>query len=508
MTDDPALLGLLQAAAEARAKVVMVGDHRQLGAVGPGGGFEALVSRFGAAVHVLDENVRQRHVAERAALEQLRAGDVATAVATYARRGCVRAAPDRAGALDATAAGWASDVAEGRNAAIYAWRRANVAELNRLARERWRAMGRLGPQELTAPGGTTYAVGDRVVALAPGAQGKVVTSETGTVVALDTEKQSLSVRMDDGDAVHVLGGEEIASDRLAYGYAVTVHRSQGATVERTHALEDGGGRELAYVKMSRATDRSTVYVVADSLEQAAEDLEQEWKVERRLSWVIDRTPATGRESTAVQRDVDAALRRGQLRAERRAILAAVPADPTAAIRAAERELEGLRRRRADLEIGRGRYANHPVNRDLLDYERVHENVARLQANLAGRRLSRRERREKETDMAHWRPRLDAAAKALDDVRRPELSRLDRAQEEIGTRLAGLYERRDARLAWFAANPEAARRLNGIDQDIEALNIIVGGRGPGADPARGPRRDRPWLREVPAAARSLDVGLGR
>ena len=30
---------------------------------------------------------------------------------------------------------------------------------------------------------------------------------------------------------------------------MTVHRSQGATVERTHALEDGGGRELAYVKM-------------------------------------------------------------------------------------------------------------------------------------------------------------------------------------------------------------------------------------------------------------------
>jgi ATP-dependent exoDNAse (exonuclease V) alpha subunit len=311
MTEDAALLRLLGAAGEAGAKVVMVGDHRQLGAVGPGGGFEALIARYGAAVHVLEENVRQRSAATRAALEELRAGDVAKAVASYARSGCIRTAPDRAGALEATVAGWAADMAEGRNAAMYAWRRANVAELNRLGRQRWRSMGRLGAEELTAPGGTAYAFGDRVVALAPGAGGKVVTSETGTVIALSAEQQSVSVRMDDGDAVRVLRGAEIAADRLAHGYAVTVHRSQGATVERTHALEDGGGRELAYVKMSRATDRSTVYVVADSVEQAAEDLGREWRVERRVTWAIDHPAAAGRHDGTPSRDVDAALRRGR-----------------------------------------------------------------------------------------------------------------------------------------------------------------------------------------------------
>ena len=53
-------------------------------------------------------------------------------------------------------------------------------------------------------------------------------------------------------------------------------------MERAHALEDGGGRELAYVKMSRAKERSTVYVVADSLDQAVEDLRREWGTDRRL----------------------------------------------------------------------------------------------------------------------------------------------------------------------------------------------------------------------------------
>ena len=248
MSEDRMLLQLLHHAAVARAKVVMVGDHRQLGAVGPGGGFEALVARYGAAVHVLADNVRQRDVAERAALALLRDGDVAKAVAWYARSNRIVVAPDRAGAVERLVEGWAGDVAKGESVAMYAYRRANVAELNRRGREVWRSLGRLGDVELVAPGGARYADGDRVVALAPAAGGQVVTSETGTVVRVDTERRSLSVRMEDGNDIVRLEGEELAASRLAHAYAVTVHRSQGSTVERAHALEDGGGRELAYVK--------------------------------------------------------------------------------------------------------------------------------------------------------------------------------------------------------------------------------------------------------------------
>jgi len=72
MADDAQQLKLLVAVEEAGAKAVIIGDHHQLGAVGPGGGLEALVARHHPAVTVLDQNVRQRDPAERAALEQLR----------------------------------------------------------------------------------------------------------------------------------------------------------------------------------------------------------------------------------------------------------------------------------------------------------------------------------------------------------------------------------------------------------------------------------------------------
>ena len=68
--------------------------------------------------------------------------------------------------------------------------------------------------------------------LAPGAGGKVVTSEAGTVVRVDPQRRSLSARMDDGNHIVRLECEELAGSRLAHAYAVTVHRSQGSTVER------------------------------------------------------------------------------------------------------------------------------------------------------------------------------------------------------------------------------------------------------------------------------------
>ena len=80
--------------------------------------------------------------------------------------------------------------------------------------------------------------------LAPSGDGRYLTSERGTVTAIGNE--SLTVRFDDGPS-EILVGDELRADRLDYAYAVTVHRTQGATVDRAHVFADVGGRELAYV---------------------------------------------------------------------------------------------------------------------------------------------------------------------------------------------------------------------------------------------------------------------
>ncbi|MCA1696223.1 MAG: hypothetical protein LC749_16720, partial [Actinobacteria bacterium] len=123
-------------------------------------------------------------------------------------------------ALDATVAGWAADVARGSDAAMYAWRRADVAELNRRGRQAWDGLGRLTGPELVV-GETPYRAGDRIVTLAPGAKGQIVTSECGTVAAVDVARRELGATMDDG-RFQRFAGTDLDADHLAHSYAVTV----------------------------------------------------------------------------------------------------------------------------------------------------------------------------------------------------------------------------------------------------------------------------------------------
>lgn len=220
MASDTDVLRLLVAAELAGAKVVMVGDDRQLGAVGPGGALRALLERHRPAVHILKDNIRQDDPNERRALADLRAGDVQRAVAWYADEGRIVTASTRTEALDAVVNAWATDFGVGRESAMYAWRRANVEELNRRARARMAADGRLSGPELTAPGGRRYAAGDCIVTLAPGADGRLVTSERGRVLAVDPGAGTLTACMDDG-RIQPFAPEETTADRLALGYAVT-----------------------------------------------------------------------------------------------------------------------------------------------------------------------------------------------------------------------------------------------------------------------------------------------
>jgi conjugative relaxase-like TrwC/TraI family protein len=324
MADDRAMLKLLAAVAVAGAKAVVVGDHHQLDAVEPGGGLEALINRHVPAVHVLDENIRQRDPAERNALEQLRAGSAAEAIVWYRDERRIVTAPTREKALGAVVGAWEADLRADHEAVLLAWRRRDVTALNERGRQYRLAAGAIEGPEIEAPGGKRYARGDRVVTLAPAEDGRFVTSERGTVTFGDADR--LTVRFDDG-RTEVLAGEELASDRLDYAYAVTVHRMQGATVDRAHLFADGGGRELAYVAMSRARDTTHVYVVADDVDQAVEDLAVEWSADRRQRWVLDvdepavddlvRRPSLGRRT-------ETTLRLARLRAEREAVQAVAP----------------------------------------------------------------------------------------------------------------------------------------------------------------------------------------
>jgi hypothetical protein len=452
MTEDAHLVALTARVEAAGAKLILVGDPHQLGAVGPGGALAALVRRHPDVVHQLRENRRQHDPAERRALAQLRDGSVTEAVAWYTSQGRLHPAPGREIAHEQAIDAWSADVAAGHETGLYAWRRANVAALNQRAREWMEATGRLSGPELVCPGGGRYRAGDRVITLAPGADGRLVTSERAVIAAVDASEQTLTLRTDDGQHVQ-LGAKEAGLDRLGYAYATTVHRCQGSTTERAHLFADGGGQELAYVAMSRARQSTDVWTVADGLPQAVDDLRRDWSTRRTPTWALDTalpdpTALTRQRFQALPSDQQArvaALLHAESALAGNAIVGIGLPDRAATLGQAEAALAQARQARADLENGGGVWQDSEAGKAVRDLARARH--AREQAERAADHGARwRDRHGARKEAGVWMQREADAHQRWEAHVAPVITGLDQEIALHHASLDGAANRFERRLA--------------------------------------------------------------
>ncbi len=449
MTSDSDVGKLLAAVECSRAKLVAVGDYRQLGSVGPGGALEALVSRHPGHLWTLTDNLRQRDPAERDALDHLRAGHVPSAVNWYREHGRMHAALSKEMAMNEMVRAWSYDVAEGRDALLVAYHRDSVEALNRAAREAWEKLGELSGPELEARGGGRYRAGDRVITLAPGPGGAWVTSQRAVVTSVDPGAQSLVALTAEGALLH-LGPEDVGSEKLGHAYAITAHRSQGSTVDVTYALEDGGGRELAYVAMSRARGESHVHVVAPDQSQAASRLAWAWEDERRQSWAIGNEA----ENTLAE-----------LYAERMQLSRSVPPDLSHKLEHLRHQSDAVERDIADLYNGAGRWARTGAGlaaRAVRDAAVEHQRAKQL---LESPELGRWSRHKARRALADAEDRFDKALVAWENTGQPYATRLEAQRGRLGADAALLEQARTSREVFLAQHPEVPSRLAELDRAI-------------------------------------------
>ncbi len=268
---------VLSAAAKAGAKVVLVGDPEQLQAIEAGAAFRALAERHGAVE--ITEVRRQRAAWQCEATRELATGRTGEALGRYERAGMVEGAATREGACTALLDAWDAERRRdpGQSRVILAYRRVDVAELNRLARERLRAAGELGVehQVATERGERCFAAGDRLMfgrnerALGAGPDGRggvaVKNGTLGTVEEIDAGR--LVVRLDgagaDGPARRVtFSVRDYAA--VDHGYAATIHKAQGVTVDRAHVLASRFmDRHAAYVALTRHRDGVSLHYGRD-----------------------------------------------------------------------------------------------------------------------------------------------------------------------------------------------------------------------------------------------------
>ena len=255
------LARLLDHAAAAAAKVVRVGDTKQLSSVDAGGGFRGLVVRMGA--HRLLENRRQVERWERDALRDLREGRVRPAMAAYAAHGRLRLG-DREELLPRVVNDWWEARARGE-AVLQAssWR--DVLELNQRARERLVEAGLVDRDGLDVRG-MTVGCGDQVMVLLNAPALGVINGTLGAVTAIERDRGDIVVETigPAPQTVRLPASFWNAKGRrqLTLAYCRTIHKAQGATYRGesfTLAGDDAIHIEAVHVALSRGTQANYLY---------------------------------------------------------------------------------------------------------------------------------------------------------------------------------------------------------------------------------------------------------
>lgn len=277
------------------AKLIAVGDGKQLPSIGPGGMFDRLANH--APTAELAEIHRTKDPAERRAWQALRAGEPERAMAHYASRGQLHLSDTRDEAAEQAVQTWAA-LTQGRDirevALIADASNQEIDRLNARAQHLRAQRGELGHHEIPLSG-VHYGLreGDLIAFTAqhrPPGQPRVENGTRGQVTNI--HEQGVTLTLDGSQRKIQLAREHLDSLRLAY--AQHVYRQQGATVERSVVLTGGWqtSKETAYVEATRARHGTSWFIARDDLGTEGQDAARITRLARQMCNSRAQTPIT------------------------------------------------------------------------------------------------------------------------------------------------------------------------------------------------------------------------
>ena len=342
MIATPKMEKIITLAQERGALVRALGDYRQLSAVGSGGALR-LVDREIGAVH-LDELFRFKNPEEAAATLALREPPL---VGTdkpfewYKDNNRV-VAGDADAMIEDVFRGYSADVTAGKQSIMIASTNEAVTKLNDLAQAHAIEHGQVstGAGAVALHNSSRAHVGDTIVTR-KNARRLIVNSGQDFVKNGDIWR--VTDLHDDGriTAQHIQHGGKVTlpahyvEQSVELGYAATIHRAQGSTVDTAHALVDAAtDRAGAYVALTRGRENNQLYVALADGEKRDD--------------VLDRI------SSAYERDLTVHETVDQLRAEHRNIASLIAQHEDISELATQKVMEPY------LMEGMSRVKEHPV----------------------------------------------------------------------------------------------------------------------------------------------------
>ena len=275
MVDHARLDALTELVERTGAKLIAVGDGKQLPSIGPGGMFDRLTGH--APTAQLSDIHRTRDPSEQKAWRALRAGEPERAMAHYLHQGRLHLSDTRDDAAENAVQAWGRLTGEHDDiravALIADASNQEIDRLNARAQHLRAERGELGHREIPLPG-VHYCLreGDLIAFTAqhrPPGQPRVENGTRGQITQV--HEHGVTITLDGSQRNIQLADEHLESLRLAY--AQHVYRQQGATVERSVILTGGWqtSKETAYVEATRARHGTDWYIARDDLGNEGQD---------------------------------------------------------------------------------------------------------------------------------------------------------------------------------------------------------------------------------------------
>jgi Ti-type conjugative transfer relaxase TraA len=309
MLDTPITAELLKAVSRAGAKLILVGDDRQLSSIERGGLFSELLTRHGSAE--ITEVSRQQVDWQRQAARDLAQYKFGEAVDAFERGGAIHWSDKQDQAMAALVEAWKTDLdASGPGGArdsggsrfVFAYTNGDVDALNSrlraVCREHHKLSGADVPlqiicrnsdgdeEERTAP----FAKGDRVQFTQTSKKQSIYNGNVGTITSIDAATGIVTARL---DAAAGRDGREVSWNArqfqgFRHGYAGTVYKGQGKTLEQTYLYHSRHWNSAAsYVALTRQRQGAALFVARETaadLKQLAQQMAQTETRSASLAW--------------------------------------------------------------------------------------------------------------------------------------------------------------------------------------------------------------------------------
>jgi Ti-type conjugative transfer relaxase TraA len=265
-------------AVDAGAKLILVGDSRQLSSIDRGGMHSVLKDRFGAAV--LSEVRRQHKIDERRASEMLAEGNFHDALGIYEQKGAVNWTRTQKEAREELVAKWAQATAADRDKSrlVLAYTNEVVNELNVALRAVRKERGELEWKDhsiKTAHGRFEFSAGDRIRFTGTDKKMGVENNATGTIMAIDGTH--LAVRCDGpkGREGKTINFDAASFDNFRHSYAGTIYAGQGSTFDQVFLYHSEHWRSApAYVALTRHKEKTELFVARGTAKDLKELAQQ------------------------------------------------------------------------------------------------------------------------------------------------------------------------------------------------------------------------------------------